>query len=135
MTERRWTLLYDGDCSFCQVCTAIVLANDRRRRLRPVPLDTPSASELLPGMDPAARMASWHLVAPDGRTWSGGAAVAPLLRLLPGGGPAATVAERIPGVVDAAYRWAVRHRRRLGRLIPSRAKRWSVRRIAIAEGL
>jgi predicted DCC family thiol-disulfide oxidoreductase YuxK len=130
-----WTLLYDQDCSFCRVCTAVVLVKDRRRLLRPVPLRDPAATALLPQMDDDVLLASWHLVAPDGREWSGGAAVAPLLRLLPGGGPAASVAERFPGAVDAAYRWTVRHRRRLGRLIPSRAKRWAIRRIAIAQGL
>lgn len=135
MPEPVYSLLYDQDCSFCRVCTAIVLVKDRRRSLRPVALEDPSASGLLPGMDRATRMASWHLVGPDGLVWSGGAAVAPLLRLLPGGGPGAAVAERFPDAVEAAYRGAVRHRRRLGRLIPSRAKRWADRRIAIASGL
>jgi predicted DCC family thiol-disulfide oxidoreductase YuxK len=129
------TLLYDADCSFCRVCTAVMLAKDRRRRLRPLPLQDPAAPALLPGMDEAARMASWHLVGADGTVRSGGAAVAPLLRLLPGGSPAAAVAERLPGAVDRAYRWAVRHRAALGRGIPSRVTRWAERRIAIARGL
>ncbi len=112
-----------------------MLAKDRRRRLRPLPLQDPAAPALLPGMDERARMASWHLVGADGTVASGGAAVAPLLRLLPGGSPAAAVAERLPGAVDRAYRWAVRHRAALGRGIPARVARWAERRIAIARGL
>lgn len=128
-------LLYDGDCSFCRVCTALMLAKDRRRVLHPLPLQDPAAAALTPGLDGAERMASWHLVAPDQSVRSGADAVAPLLRLLPGGSPAAAAAERVPGLVDRAYRWAVRHRSALGRWIPARVGRWADRRIAIARGL
>ena len=41
-------------------------------------------------------MASWHLVV-DGDVYSGGAAAAPLLRLLPGGRPLAPSWPRSPG--------------------------------------
>jgi predicted DCC family thiol-disulfide oxidoreductase YuxK len=129
------TLLYDADCAFCRLCTALVLAADRRRVLRPLPLRDPAAPALTPGIDEAARMSSWHLAAPDGTVRFGGDAVAPLLRLVPGGTPAAALAERFPAVVDRAYRWAVRHRSALGRWTPPRARRWADRRIAIAQGL
>ena len=133
MSEGDWALLFDADCCFCRVCVAVLLVKDRHRRLRPVPLQDARAAELLPGMDPAARMASWHLVAPGGRVWSAGAALAPALRLLPGGTPAARVAERFPATVEGIYRFMVRHRGRLGRLIPGRVNTWAAARIKSSE--
>ena len=136
VSEPRWTLLYDGDCSFCRVCTALTLVKDRRRRLAPLPLRDPAAPALLPGRD---RARPHGLVAPGGtrrlHVGSGGAALAPLLRLLPGGGPAAAVAERFPGAMDRGYRFVVRHRRAFGRWILPAWRRWADRRIAISQGL
>ena len=63
---------------------ARVLGADRRRALRPVAIQSAEGAALLAGLDEARRMASWHLVDPEGRRTSAGAAVAPLLRLLPG---------------------------------------------------
>ena len=68
-------------------------------------------------MDEGERMASWHLVDCEGRVSSAGAAAPGLLRLLPGGGPLAALAERLPGAVERAYAWVVRNRGRLGRPI------------------
>jgi len=89
MTPAEATLLYDGDCGFCRWSADAVLRLDRRRRLRMLALQSEEASGLLPGMSQERRMSSWHLVAADGRVWSGGSAIAPLLRRLPGGRPAA----------------------------------------------
>src|ERR1700730_5258081 len=79
----EWIVLYDGDCGFCRWSLAKLLALDRRRRGA---LETPAAAALLADLTPEQRAASWHLIAPDGRRWSAGAAAPPLLRLLPGGG-------------------------------------------------
>jgi predicted DCC family thiol-disulfide oxidoreductase YuxK len=113
-------LLYDADCGVCTWLTARILAWDRRRRLRPVALQDPEADSLLAGIDEETRMASWHLVDDQGSVISGGAALAPLLRLLPGGAPLAGAAERAPRLVDRAYRWAAGHRGLLGRPLPRR---------------
>ena len=110
-------LLYDADCGLCRWALGHVLAWDRAGRLRPVPLQSDEGAALLTPMEPAERMASWHLVANDGRVWSGGAAVAPLARVLPFGRPAAALAEAFPLTTDRAYRWVASHRRRLGSLI------------------
>ncbi len=123
-------LLYDAGCGFCTWCVAVLLAWDRRGALRPVPIQGAEGAALLADLDEPARMASWHLVAPGGARSSGGAAVAPLLRLLPGGGPAAALASRIPGPVDAAYRGVVRRRGRLGRVVGRRAIARARRRVA-----
>ena len=78
-------LFYDADCGFCRWAIDKLLAWDRAGRLRPAALQGPEADRLLPGLSEETRMASWHLVV-DGDVYSGGAAAAPLLRLLPGGG-------------------------------------------------
>jgi predicted DCC family thiol-disulfide oxidoreductase YuxK len=115
---RPATVLYDADCGVCTWAIAQVLAWDRRRRLRPVALQDPEALELLPEMDSEARMASWHLVSPEGAVHSAGAAIPPLLRSLPGGAPLAALAERWPEATERGYRWVAEHRGALGRPLP-----------------
>jgi predicted DCC family thiol-disulfide oxidoreductase YuxK len=99
-----------------------VLRWDRGRRLKPVALQTAEAARLLGAMAERERMASWHLVAPDGEVRSAGAAFAPLLRELPGGRAPARVVEWMPGVTARAYGWIARHRSWFGGVITERAK-------------
>ena len=115
MSSATHRLLYDAECRFCRWSLAWVLRWDRHRRLQPVALQDERARELLPGMPEPERMASWHLVGPDGSVASAGAAAPPLLRLLPGGAPLAALAERFPAAVERGYRWVVDHRGALGR--------------------
>ena len=107
-------LLFDEDCGFCRWATGKLLAWERRGHLRAVALQDAQAERLLPGIDPGRRMASWHLVTLDGRVWSAGRAVAPLLRLLPASTPLAVLAETFPRATDGLYDWTSRHRGRLG---------------------
>jgi predicted DCC family thiol-disulfide oxidoreductase YuxK len=106
----RTVVLYDEDCGLCRWATAKLLAWDRREHLSAVALRDPQAERLLPGMGRERRMASWHLVTPDGRVRSAGRAVAPLLRLLPGGAPLAALADGFPRTTDRLYDWTARHR-------------------------
>jgi predicted DCC family thiol-disulfide oxidoreductase YuxK len=108
-------LLYDAGCGFCRWSAEWLRRWDRRRRLRLVPLHNPEARDLLTELPEARRSESWHLV--DHRVRSGGAAVAPLLWLLPGGAPLALVADRFPTATDRAYRWVADHRDRIGALL------------------
>jgi predicted DCC family thiol-disulfide oxidoreductase YuxK len=112
---RRAILLYDADCGFCKWAAAKVLAWDRLRRLRPMPLQDPEADALLGGMDPEQKMASWHLVDPEGDVYSAGKAFPPLLRLLPGGRLLAAAAARFPTVTDRLYWFVAARRNPLGR--------------------
>ena len=112
-------LLYDADCGFCGRAVDAVLAWDRAGALRPVALQSPEAHRLLPGLSEQTRMASWHLVI-DGSVHSGGAVAAPLLRLLPGGRPLASIAAAFPGLTERAYRLVARNRDGLGRLAGAR---------------
>jgi predicted DCC family thiol-disulfide oxidoreductase YuxK len=119
----RWSVLYDPDCGFCRWSLARLLALDRSERLRPVALGTREADSMLADLTPQERAASWHLVAPDGRRWSAGAAAVPLLRLLPHAAPAAGALAAAPGLTERAYRWVADHRSWFSRAIPSGAKR------------
>jgi predicted DCC family thiol-disulfide oxidoreductase YuxK len=129
----RWVVLYDPDCGFCRWSLARLLALDRRGVLRPVALGSEEADALLADMPPEERGASWHLVSPDGRRLSAGAAAPPLLRLLPGGRLPAAILERFPRLTERGYRWVADHRSRLSRLIPARAKARADARIARAQ--
>ena len=121
--EQGWTVLYDADCGFCKWLLSGLLRWDRAMTLQPIALQRPEADELLADLEPAQRMASWHLISPDGTRRSGGAAVPPMLRLLPGGRVPAAVVGRFPGLADRGYRWTAAHRSQLSRWVPQRAKR------------
>jgi len=127
----RWAILYDRDCGFCRWSLAQVLTLDRHRRLRPVALGTAEADELLGDLDPEERAASWHLVSPEGRRASAGAAAPELLRLLPGGRPPAALLASAPRATERAYRWVADHRSAFSRLIPAGARRRADERIAL----
>jgi predicted DCC family thiol-disulfide oxidoreductase YuxK len=94
----------------------VILRWDRRRRLRPVAIQSEEGGRLLAGMSEEKRLASWHLASPDGSVVSAGAAAAPLARLLPGGRPVAALFDAFPGATERAYRWVAAHRGTLGRV-------------------
>jgi predicted DCC family thiol-disulfide oxidoreductase YuxK len=129
----RWTVLYDADCGFCKWLLSGLLRWDRAGRLRLIALQKPAATELLPELSPAERMGSWHLISPAGDRRSGGAALAPLLRLLPGGRFPAGAFARLPKLTDGAYRWVAGHRSRLSALVPAGAKRRAADRVRERE--
>jgi predicted DCC family thiol-disulfide oxidoreductase YuxK len=110
-------LLYDSDCGFCRWSVDKILAWDRRGRLRSMELQDPEAGSLLGEMDEEAKMSSWHLVMPDGRVYSAGAAAPPLLRLLRGGKPLAAVLAAFPRITERAYRTVAGNRDFFGRLV------------------
>ena len=106
----RAVILFDNDCGFCRWSLSMILSWDRHDRLRPVALQSPEADDLLKGMDTEQKMASWHLVAPDGRIYSGGEALSPMASLLPDGAPIASLASGFPRATDRAYRWVAKNR-------------------------
>jgi predicted DCC family thiol-disulfide oxidoreductase YuxK len=115
-------LLYDADCGFCRWAVAQALRFDRARRLRPLQIQSVDGQGLLAALDPAERLASWHLVTADGCLFSGGAAAAPLLRLLPRGAFLASLFSASPRTTDRVYFWVARHRTDLGRFVSTRAR-------------
>jgi predicted DCC family thiol-disulfide oxidoreductase YuxK len=127
---RRAAILYDADCGFCKWCLAQLLRLDRERRLRPVALQSPEAEALLPRMGEEERMASWHLVTPDGEVSSAGAAFDPLARIIRRGRPFGALTRRFPRAAEAGYRFVANRRTSFGRLV--RGRRASAERV-IAE--
>ena len=118
---QRAVLLFDEDCGFCRWAADRVLRWDRRGALRALPIQSEEGGRLLDGMDDRRKLNSWHLASPGGLIDSGGAAVAPLARLLPLGGPLALIARSFPAATDALYRMIARHRTGLARLVGARA--------------
>jgi predicted DCC family thiol-disulfide oxidoreductase YuxK len=118
----RWTVLYDADCGFCMSLLSALLRWDRAGRLHPIALQRPEADDLLQELTPAERMASWHLISPSGERRSEGAAVPPLLRLLPGGRLPAAGFARFPRLTDRGYRWVAERRSQLSKWVPSSTK-------------
>ena len=132
-SHERWTLLYDADCGFCKWIVSGVLAWDRRNRLVPRALQSGHAQALLSDLSPEERLASWHLISPDGNRISAGSALAPLLRLLPAGTIPALGVASLPRFTSRVYDWVANHRSQLSRAVPATMKRRASARVNRAE--
>jgi predicted DCC family thiol-disulfide oxidoreductase YuxK len=110
-------VLYDDDCGFCKWTLDKILAWDRRRRLRPVAIQSDEGQELLAEVPEAKRLDSWHLVLASGEVRSAGAAAEPLARLLPGARPLAWLFRTFPVITERAYRFVADRRDRFARLV------------------
>lgn len=109
-----YTLVYDGDCGFCQRQVDLIRRWDRGDLIEAVPFQTADLERL--GLSRGAVEEAMHLVSPIGRTWRGAAAARELLALLPGGRPL-TWLFSLPGAMHVAeriYRWIARRRHRFG---------------------
>jgi predicted DCC family thiol-disulfide oxidoreductase YuxK len=126
----RPTVLYDADCNLCQTIVAVLGVWDRRGALRFAAIQGPAGDEHLGDMTPEDRLASFHFVDGQGRRFSGGPALAPMLAALPGGRPPATALERAPGVADRVYRAVTDNREAISRFVPAAIKDWAERRLA-----
>jgi predicted DCC family thiol-disulfide oxidoreductase YuxK len=129
----RAIVLYDADCRVCIWLLAGLLRRDRDGRLRSLALQHPDADDLLADLTPVERLASWHLISPDGVRHSGGAALSPVLALLAHGRVPSAVLARVPGLTDRGYRWTAEHRTQLAKLVPARAKRRAAQRVLERE--
>jgi predicted DCC family thiol-disulfide oxidoreductase YuxK len=112
---QRAAVLYDDDCAFCKWSLDKILAWDRRRRLRPVAIQSDEGQRLLAHMPESERLDSWHLVLPSGEVRSAGAAAAPLAELLPAGQPLAFLFRAFPGFTERTYRRVSANRNRFAR--------------------
>jgi predicted DCC family thiol-disulfide oxidoreductase YuxK len=106
----RPVLLYDSDCRFCRFVARTVVRLDREERVAFLPLADPEGRELLADLSDAERMGSIHLVEPDGRRYSRGAALTHLIRQL--GLPAPAM------LVGHAYDPIARNRSKFGKHVP-----------------
>jgi predicted DCC family thiol-disulfide oxidoreductase YuxK len=116
MRAERPTLIYDGECGFCQRAVDLVRRRDRERRLALIPFQDQARVAAF-GIPLPALAAAMHLLLPDGRVFAGADAAPEILRLLPRWRWLAWLF-RVPGVLPAArrvYGWIARRRRCLVR--------------------
>ena len=118
----RPVLLYDRDCGFCRWSAGWALRLDRGRELEPAAIQGPRGQELLGNLSAGEQLDSAHLVSADGELHSAGDVAVPFLRLVPGGGPFAALAERFPRAADRLYRLVSARRSGLGRVLTKGAR-------------
>jgi predicted DCC family thiol-disulfide oxidoreductase YuxK len=85
-----------------------------------LPFDDEETRAYVPDVSDAELRESWHLVMPNGERLTARAASLALLEHLRPTRPIAALVRRLSlgWAVDAAYRFANRHRARLGRFVP-----------------
>ena len=113
---RAYTVVFDGDCKVCTRLSRVLRQWDSRKELEVVSSQQPGVTARFPWIPMRAYADALQLVAADGTTWQGAAAIEQLLTALPRGGWIAWVF-RIPFVrplADRFYRWFARNRYRLG---------------------
>jgi predicted DCC family thiol-disulfide oxidoreductase YuxK len=107
------TVLYDEGCAFC---TALARWLAGRPGLRTAPIGSPEGALLLRDLTPAERYDAVHVVDERGRRRTGGAALPPVLRRLPGGRLPAALLAALPGPTELAYRLVARNRSAVSRV-------------------
>jgi predicted DCC family thiol-disulfide oxidoreductase YuxK len=110
------TLVYDGQCRVCSRLVAALEVWDRDHRIEAVPSRTAGIRTRFPQVAPHAFDAAIQLIASDGRTWSGAAALEQALNVLPRGRLIAWMFS-VPfarPLADRLYRWFAHNRYRFG---------------------
>ncbi len=113
---RAYTVVYDGACRVCQRIVRTLTRWDRDRLLEFAPSQGPGVRARFPWVPERAYAESVQLIAADGRTWQGAAAVEHIIDLMPKGWLLTWVFS-IPFVRPLAerfYRWFAMHRYALG---------------------
>jgi predicted DCC family thiol-disulfide oxidoreductase YuxK len=112
----EYTVVYDGMCKVCTRLANLLRKWDRPHILDVVSSQTPGVMARFPWIPPKAFYEALQMVAVDGTTWSGAAAIERLLDVLPRGRWISWLF-RVPFVrllADKFYRWFARNRYHLG---------------------
>ena len=113
---RAYTVVFDGDCKVCTRLSRVLRQWDSGKELEVVSSQQPGVTARFPWIPMRAYADALQLVAANGTTWQGAAAIEQLLTVLPRGGWIAWVF-KIPFIrplADRFYRWFARNRYRLG---------------------
>ena len=113
---RPYTVVYDGDCKVCTRLATALRNWDGGGQLEVVSSQQPGVIARFPWIPPRAYAEALQLIAEDGTTWQGAAAVEQLLNVLPRGRLISWIF-KVPFVrtiADRFYRWFARNRYRLG---------------------
>ena len=105
-------VVYDGRCRLCRAAVALLALWDTQRKCAFLPFGTTTADIALSAIAPHER-ASMLRVVDDMNIYSGGAAARRILDVIPGG----PVLSRLG--LHRLYPPVARHRRLLGRFVPS----------------
>ena len=111
-----FTVVYDGTCKVCTRLANVLRKWDRAHTLEVVSSQTPGVVARFPWIPPRAFGEALQMIARDGTTSSGAAAIERLLDVLPKGRLISWIF-RIPfarRLADKFYRWFARNRYRLG---------------------
>ena len=113
---RAYTVVYDGDCRVCTRLAGVLETWDASHHLEVVSSQHHGVMARFPWIPAHAYSEALHLIARDGTTWQGSAAIEQLLGVLPRGRWISWVF-LIPfarPLADRFYRWFARNRYRLG---------------------
>ena len=113
---RAYTVVYDGDCKVCTRLSRVLRNWDKQQQLEVVSSQQPGVQARFPWIPPRAYVEALQLVAADGTTWQGAAAIEKLLDVLPKGRLISWIF-KIPfarPIADRFYRWFARNRYKLG---------------------
>lgn len=114
--NRPYTVVYDGFCKVCNRLVRLLRKWDRTQQLEIVPSQQPGVQARFPWIPAKAYTESVQLIAANGRTWQGAAAIEHILDVLPKGKLLSWIFS-IPFVRPLAekfYRWFARNRYMLG---------------------
>ncbi|MFN2398513.1 MAG: thiol-disulfide oxidoreductase DCC family protein [Gemmatimonadaceae bacterium] len=115
-TARQYTVVYDGHCKVCGRMVGVLREWDTNGVLEIVASQANGVHARFPWIPAPAYQESMQLIAPNGRTWQGAAAIEQLLTVLPRG-RWMSWPFKLPfarGLAERLYRWFARHRYRLG---------------------
>lgn len=113
---RAYTVVFDGDCTVCTRLSKVLRTWDSRHELEVVSSQHQGVMARFPWIPPRAYADALQMIATDGTTWQGAAAIEQLLTVLPKGMLVGWVF-RIPfmrTLADRFYRWFARNRYRMG---------------------
>jgi predicted DCC family thiol-disulfide oxidoreductase YuxK len=113
---RAYTVVFDGDCKVCTKLTRVLHKWDSTQQLEIVSSQQPGVQARFPWIPARAYVEALQLVAEDGTTWQGSAAIEQLLNVLPRGRWIAWVF-KIPfarTLADRFYKWFARNRYKMG---------------------
>jgi predicted DCC family thiol-disulfide oxidoreductase YuxK len=111
-----YTVVFDGDCRVCSRLAGMIRRRDSVHQLAVVSSKQPGVTARFPWIPARAYADALQVIAADGTTWQGAAALEQLLQVLPRGRWIAWLF-RMPFVrplADRFYRWFARNRYRLG---------------------
>ncbi|HEY4130110.1 MAG TPA: DUF393 domain-containing protein [Gemmatimonadaceae bacterium] len=113
---RDYTVVYDGTCKTCTRLVGVLEKWDKTHHLEIVPSQAAGIMARFPWIPAHAYSEALQLVAANGTTWQGSAAIEQLLNVLPKGKLFAWLfhVPFVRTIADRFYKWFARNRYKLG---------------------